>query len=1280
MKNMKKIIAITIILSMLFNSIAFAFEVPVYQGAKKMLAPVLHIDAALFQQGYNQAQNLIITKENIKDKDNLISQIIESSAGLQNNKIIDDFFGKFKIAYQDFLEGARYAALYEGAMQAPNYNPKILQNKEVMSLTGAALSFWEKSLRVLEKIDIEQVKQSLGREHNQIAYFYYTLKAQVAFALAEKDPKLSDAQRYKHYQIAVDSLDAAFKLNDVQADFDSLIRMATAVAKVATSTKLTIDQKIELAKESVAYFEIAKEQIPNLSQTDSFKKKIRDLNYTFFTTLYFMGDLYKTKHDYKQAILFYDKVVSLTDNFPDESYVEKSLKGFYLDYYRMLWAFSDNFYEKVEDTSEVRRDGIVTFYSKTDKLAHAFIDLLSESDKNQEAHLDAYACIVEVRLKLAEQSMKDNDWQQVKQHLAEAHRALQELDEINSQDQYSNFLIAKQHTLIAKAVIDILKDHVAENGATNSQLNKISHLIDKGYFREFRAKIKQDDYTKLIEKLKDKNDIDNEAELMRKIFVDSDADGKIRFYLEKALRVGGFDKVKKAKFNKSYGYISKITLAMLNLNRSNYAQAKKMIVEAAKHPEKMAESPKIVEGIVQQAALDGKEGKVFMTDLLMTRSISAKIIANIIKYKDSITPRSRIMLKTIFMDKENQRLAKDNPGILKVLGIEIKDPGKEKQQNKNNVQPVSTQITKTPEVLISKVQSAIRSVQEQINIKPKRQKKKGKKKASKQKPLAINSPQINQLRNALTALADAYEQRKSAMTIDYLKALVLKEEVFKNPLAMKTLAQVVSNMEKEKALEILGIYKGFFGENEPAAAEAIQAYEHVIKCHRNIEEFIEQAKAIRSKISKIDISGLKRPEADDALDKIEREFENLIDQFEHIQKVAKGSEVFRKYRRSISDRIDNARQEVKAEFEKNKTGFIDACKSCEDEIDLQWDKIINQDKSDIEKIIALKSWKKSQGMPIADKDVLSDADAKQAQDALKSLWQEKQQTIDEFAAGHSLICKNKVRFNINDDLDSVHFDNIDILIGIGDEHAVKDMFLVMKALYSFNPELDVEKGITGKEHPNSEDLFMPRFEKAKDQIREVKKALKLAHKYDKFAAKYEQLMELLLKSEATPVLLIRKVRDLLAGEFEDGLTDDLAEDPEGIMEKALDDFAIRSNKIFDKQEAVETIADGQLRLQVEGDYKYLVFLPLSQNIDIAKVEDEIRAIWAEALSYNLEIRMKVGKETDPEEEWVIDIADLWDREYDIANKDKQKQQIVEKPKTEKKQDMIKVFMQIGQSI
>jgi hypothetical protein len=209
----------------------------------------------------------------------------------------------------------------------------------------------------------------------------------------------------------------------------------------------------------------------------------------------------------------------------------------------------------------------------------------------------------------------------------------------------------------------------------------------------------------------------------------------------------------------------------------------------------------------------------------------------------------------------------------------------------------------------------------------------------------------------------------------------------------------------------------------------------------------------------------------------------------------------------------------------------------------------------------------------------------------------------------------------------------------------------MKSVFLHNPYLNLDNITIQAKYPIANKVF----DEAKLRLIDVQKALQSAHAHDVFASKYEKAMQEILGKDMTKLQKIKQVRDLLVGEFEDGTGLELIEDQAGVMDRALEVFAFRSKAIFDKQDEIQKVCQGQFELEIMKEYDTLIFTQLIEKVDMIKAAVEIRSILKEALTYNVDLKVVgVGDET----QWEETFEEILHQEYQLALKEQEKAKLL----------------------
>ena len=1217
-RNNLKIPVFAIIMGMLTGNIAFAIDGTANIGKQEMLSPVVRIDIGLFQQGYTQIIDIANQNSNPLNPAQAVDKIIRESASLNSNTFILKFLKIFKEAFDLYM-------------------------KDDISLNSL-----NKSAKLLNEINIDDLKRLVPAKNIEIVYLVFTLKAEVLYQLAETDQSLDDSERLKKYSLVRAYLLEAFSLQDIYPDLQNFLAMGTTCAKLATDAKLSLDEKMDLSLESLEYLDKAQEESAALILPEDSRQMIDELNYTHFTVLYFAGDVAKEQKDYKQAMVFYNKAaLSLDELLITQPDAIPGLKGFYFDYYLLMRACADNLYEKAENDFKDRKIEIVTLYTRTRELAGKFIKLLSREQKAKAVEFAPLTCIAEVSATLAEESMKDHDLKKAAEHLGFTMQALKDMHKLSLVDQRSNYIIAKINILFIMRTFEFVKAFVLKNGVSDKSMAILVGMLDKDFFAGFLAELKSGTYKDELEKLKNEEDADNEELLIRSIFIGSTSNDKIIYHLKKVMTGRKLKKRKGTDFDSSGEYLTHITIALAYLHKGDYASAEKSIVKAAASSEQFFKNVALVEMILPQAALDGQEGKDFIVNLFRSRA-SVRIGNNIIKHIESLTPKAKAMLEDIFTARDNnKRLLKGNENLRVALGLEPVKPKAVKGAKTNSNRRSDSGVIKTPDVLIADVNNALVAL-EKVDEKPKRSKKKGKKKLVKKKTF---DSKLRHLRNVLSLMTQAYERRDSLSILEYLKNIVQNnKQVFLDEMAMGVLVQIVADMEKEEAVDILEGYKRIHLENKPYQNQVARGHDLIVRYFQDLREFEAKAKDLVQRISQVDIKKIVFSKSQHQLKKIEKEVENLLEQFKSIKNRPIGKKLHERYEKEIFELLGEAGTDAQAVFEERKSEFLNEFKAQERKLEMEWRELIEKEQTAVKEIVSLKIWQKTQVFSQADDEIRSLPEVQEALTMLSLFWNKKNQDINDRVEKLSLIYEGRVGFEIADDLSTLSFESSSNITRKEKTAVSTEIFQVIKEVLLLNPHMDIE-GITMSSINKN---FLLSGNQAKQRAENVKKLIQIAYDYDIFMTKYEKAMKEILDKDITKLQRIKQVGDLLGGDFEIGPKVEDIEDSNEIISQALDDFAKRSSAIYAQQDKVETIGNGQIRLQIEGEYKQFSFTPLVEKINISKVQLEIIALWQEILRHNLDIQMVVGRGVDDESEWVSDIADIWHQEYERALKEQEK--------------------------
>ncbi len=1261
----KKIISITIVWTMCLGNTVFAItNGPA--GARKMLAPMVSIKAPVFQEGYIRAVNTAEETLPTSEFGKKMQKMISSSPRLRNTKLIKEFFAGFQNAVNKFLEGEGYAALYAAALKSTD-SLKIYNNADVRALPETAVKFWRESAALFEKIDIEAVRKKVPAAQNKIIYLFLAAKAEALFTLAEKDSALSDLQKLQNYSRVKDLLEEAFSLPQTKEDFSSLDRMGTSCAKLATDSRISLKQKLALAEESLSYFASAAKIAKNMPDNALSRILKEDMYYTYFTVSYFAGDVCIEMENYEQAIEFYERTAGLVKGFSSRPEAQAGIKGFYHNFYRLLWKSGDKLYIQGLKGTEEESAQADLYYKKAEKISREFSAMLSPSEAQSEAGYDVFVCIAEINANMAENAIKRHDFAAAYEHLEKATAEIKRMNALPAFGQADNFLYAKMNILLVSRYLDLINVFLKQNGADKKQLKELSGFFDRDFFAGFMKRFDSGVFAPVFRRMAEGKDEDAEEFICRELFRGSQTNEAVRRRLVAVVNFNPRREDKNAarQFNKSYGFLARVTLAIAYLHEDNYALAKQTLIESGSFYDKFLQSSAIAETILPLAAMAGKPGQEFLGELFQSR-VGMMLRNNIIAHKDILSPQSIKLLEGIFSEPENARLLKDNKSLLEALDITIKAPAPKPAAvpAKPKLNLAGIKVVKTADVLIAGMNRALTAVKENMNGKAKRIKKKGKKQQKKQKGFDATSPQIGQLRNTLKEMTESYEERGSSEVLNYLKTLAQKEkEIFANKFARRVILEGLAGMENKEAVEILNGYREACRQDQAAAADTAAAYEKAKNYFDTLNNLSARAEALKEEIAGIELNGVSSAEAEQELNGLEAQAQSLLGDYSGVKERPLGEKAFEKYSGELEQALSAARTKVEAFKESRKDAFLDEAANCKNEIEQKWAENTKEGLSGAQIVGALLSWQKEQKLPQPDRDIAQEPAVQQAQENLAAFWQEKQDQIREEIKKHSLLAKGKIRFEFSPDMKKLHFDNLDILLGINRQAVVKEMFDVIQVFLKYNPQADVATAITGRENENSSGFFLPLLDQAKEKL-----AVEFSRQADEFMKKYEQGMQSLLEPGVPELARIKGVQDLLGENFDHpqfvNKFDPDFKDASGIMQSALDYFSARSQSLWKKQEEIQTICLGTFKLEVEGNYRYLYFEPQTDLIDMKQAAPELHRIWAEALSYNPDVEMKVPAGM-ANADWVGKMQDIWDEEYQNMIDRKQQETVVrEKPEVD----------------
>ncbi|MBU1044533.1 MAG: hypothetical protein KJ915_09095 [Candidatus Omnitrophica bacterium] len=1307
--EIRKIISLVVIWSMGLSNLAFARDFNLKNIAQETLSPVLHIDTALFQQGFEHVSKISDLDSDEMGIYKLISQFIASSDDLQNNPIILDFLAKIKAASEEFKQGNKQMVLVG----------KGGKKKDIDKAFASGIKYWKKSVKSLEGIDIEKIDNSISQNDKQIAYAFLRLKAEVLFNIVETDRKLDLLinKKLEYYSEIRKLLERAIALPGDHIDSRGLTVLANACANLAAGEELSIQRKLKLSEDAALYFELAIDMQSDYSNNEESSAKVDQVYYSYFTALYLAGDICWTMKDYSKAIDFYEKAVPLCSRLRIYVTGLRGAKNLYKNYYRMLLEMGKDFQtNRVEGSSEDKVKSEALF-RKTILIAHDSMSFYNQDELLAGDNLDAMACSFRAQEKLVRESLRNKDWVEVGNRLSPLIMQLKQMNKITCKDQHNNYSIALMNTELIKIVYDIIREYIRINRSSSESIVRMAEILDKDFFFSFLEKVQAGEYNDILKKIK-KEDKLNDALLWKALISGSPVYTKICRYLENALipnnvllksREDNETRIdKNRKFRADHAYSASTLLAFTYMQKGDYSLAVSKIRDVSKgYEENFLNDKFFVEQILVQAILAQEKGKNFIAKLLLTTE-GKTIAANIINHQKLLIPQASEMLIDII--NNNPKLREYNPKLLEVLGIVIPELDIAELVVKKVKNIDDREVVKSFEVLRKPVAEALSLLDSQLNNKLSRaQRRKGK--AGKQISLHVKAGSIRQMENALEEMITADKKRRVKPVFDYIKNQIIKEPVFKNRFAMGSFVWTVTSMDSAQALDILNACAKVYGEDSLSGQELVRALGAV----KSFEAYKEQMLALEDKIinsPKLETSGgvyigLNFSEVNQSLDDLAKKANFLRQKFldEMVEYFSKDDRYVNesKYLQVQQDWVEQHAKQINSlliELRAQNTlteqlriktkaeEFVNTLKEFENAILHALDKAakvaMSEEKSPAEKVLYLRQWDKDLIMPVPDEDI----------NALPALQAALSQTNDiltnhdkEIKAYERRLCgifKGKISFDISEDLSTIYFQ--EEALTLSDMKQEKDIIIemcaVVEAVLLENYDINIQTAIKGKANPSSKVFFLPLLATVKDrmiQVQEKKyKAVKIIQEIDDFFNSYEEKVEKIIGSSMSRIEKIRQLDILLDDTYNQTVIDKMIENQGFIAGEYEDEWNKRYDDI-DAQHLSLQIGNGAIEVHVVGDYERLEFT-FNGDMDFRADESEIREIWQGTLAANMGIEMQLRNGKDRAASWVAHIRDIWEEEYDLVEEAKKNKENLNQPVEVDSKSLIENIMAVACSI
>lgn len=1283
--NMQRIISIIIIWSMLVSNIAFAQQQENI-NAQEMLAPTVHMDASLFQQKFIQVSEMSDLASDKMDIAKQILRLIAASDDLRNNSTMQDFLREIITASEQFKQASAQMALSERGGK----------KKDVDKAIYSGVEYWKKSVKSLERIDIAVIDNVIPQSHKQIIYFYLRFKAEILFNIVEADRKIENNHyaKMEYYSQIRELLEKAIALPGDFIDFQGMSFLANSCANLSTDPRRPMESQLELCEEAVLYFEEAIKLQSYSGKYNGISKITDQVYYSYFSSLYFAGDICREMKDYTKAIKFYEKVIPLCPRLRVYEVALSAIRKAYDNYYRTLLTMSKEFEANMNKDSVEDKAKLEELLNRTISVANESMGYFQADELTQGKNLGAMSCIFSAQEKRVRESLRARDWAEVSSRLLPLILQLEQMNKIICQDQHNNYAIANMNIELIELAHDIIHEFMKINSFSESSIAEMVKIFDGDFLAGFIEKVKSREYNDVLKKIKKKNTL-NDAALWRALISGSAIYNKTRGYLEKSLIPNNVRTMSREeentriennkKFRQDFACSARMLLAFIYLQKDSNRQAIAQIRDAANtFKEDFLKDTFLVKYILVQAFLAQEKGKDFITDLLL--SLEWRIVsANFAQHRELMSPEVVIMLKDII--NKNPKIKENNGELAAVLGIVAAEPKAAEPAVKNN--PFDgKEVIRSFEVMRRAVNEALSLIDSQSG----NNKSRSKKNKGKQAPLHVKASPVRQFENALKEMIAADKKRGVKPVFGYLRDQIIGEPVFKNRFTMGALVWTIAHMDTDQSLEIFKAYtKSFKADSLPGqeiakALGAVNSFEVYKKQITALEKRIAESPRLVLRGSVY--TGINPEQFNQNLDNFEKRAEDLRKTFfeefsgyflgedmfvsqknykqsqeewavQQIEKISALLAELRSQTVSIEqDRIKVKVEEFLADVKKFDYTLYEAQAKAAAEA---------KEKSPAEGILLLRQWDKDLAMlPLAD-DISGFSEIQEALSNTNYKWATYSQEMKRQEEKISFVFGNRISFIISDDLSKISFTNEALTQQDmrNENDIINAMCEAVEALLARNPDIDIKTAVRGQDNPspNSKVFFLPLIIKVKTRMIEVQKnkykVKQIIAEVNQFFEKYEADVKRIIESDMPRIEKIRQLDILLDDAYNETVPDMLLENPDLIVGDFDDQCEERYNEIDDQRLALQ-IGNGALQVEVIGEYERLKFV-LFKNINLDSVKAEIREIWQGALAYNMDIEMEVREGVDHEAPWVVDIADIWDQEYNAVFKAKKNADIMNQP-------------------
>ncbi|MFH1460184.1 MAG: hypothetical protein ABIG64_07440 [Candidatus Omnitrophota bacterium] len=1263
-KIIQRIFSVLIISVMLTSNIAWA---ALDNHNVDTLAPALNLKTDIFQQGVQKLiQDLSSDIAVVTDLEK-VKNILSDDPNLANNPTIIKMLAAYEQALEFNSLAMQQVALAEQMQAIGNFKSK----QEYIERLKMIESYFLDAIKMLDLHlnNIEKVRGILPEEKNQVLYEIARLGAEICASLADFY-SLNTHKSNQFWMKAEKNMAFAFSLSNIKIDFYALVKMATIYGKLSLQSSLKTKEKINLVDKSIAFFKKAEEQIPNLAKIKKTAADIADMYSTFCNVFHAAAFFAEALPDYDKALRYYDQAEKLIPHFiQDKSYLA-IIKKMHKDYYNLVWDYASALLEKAEklkpEEQEERKKAIKGFFHITSRIALKYLSYCSKNELTTEESIEPLSIIVGSNLVVATIELDTiKNISKANQSLRQAADNLTKVNQLKLFNPFDSFNKARLYILFITQRIQMLKQLILSGEVFKNNF-KITEYLEPEFFGEFISRYEQGEYKELFRKIHaEQKDPLNLEKLSQQIYLYSIMNSKVLKLLQECTDAttkdfqriyGDIEYEKKYKEFKQYRFKAAITAAGLYVVNQQFKRAQKCINVAVQDQARFISTDSFHETILPQLILAQENGLNFLVQLLSKKEVNEILVENFISHKHDLTQEIITFFTQVLDSPEYSFLLKQNHivKLIKELELPLKVLNKQKQD--------AIQSPQTDEMLITAAKQAIEALNGNGNGKTK------KKKQKKIKGIDLKTSQGRRVQNALTVIIEKVDNtpKKKEQIItkltDYMQTVVNEALILKQANNIRMIAEIFVLTETNYGLEVLREL------GQAAGTPAIDSLREEINqsCRQqeiylnNMVEVELIAQDIIARLAKMDTADVQ---ADNFINGIEQESQKLQNKYSFDK--AKGSKLKADYQAKITQALISARQRVETVKENKISVFERKADRIEGKLKAKIEKIINKEnQSNFQKYYYLKQWWKTLELPYADEDIKNSPRCIQAQEKINSTKTAIDIQVNEKLSQLAKMCKGGVVFGLSDDFNTLTFEVVKKVHGLSELFAQEAEMLIPQALES-NPQVNII-ALT----PTYVGFIEPTINKWQEKLTQARKKQQEVNDFINKCSKKEEFLKAgfkkIVNENKNRFHKIELLNNFFPAQrsFIPHLDEDINADEYPEIIKAVDSLDSTYDNLLKQKDNLSIICFGKLRIKLSYDPDEGGLLPEFSYVNpqdraINIIPEQIAAILDDLLEFNPDVdAFSVGAGISGEEEWVIDLADIFDREKEKFDQARKKQQVI----------------------